>query len=417
MDRDGTGDTVMGGEEERGAPGGPPRDGRDQEGDGWHPHEDAKEVACGDRAREDHCHCRHVDFSIGSYPRMGKDAIIHRIDKLDDTTGRFFEDQAIFDNALKSIRSHQEDYEAKLETMLVKQHGMVDKMIRYLENVEDRMKELERRAGVPAPGPDLLRDPAPESLVRRRTKLGTAAEGVAPMEGPMESAPYGPPRVDPSLLRHIPLFSATVNLGERTPEKGSGIGTPKRDTREGTVEIDMSSPPVAGTFDARAAYERRVAEMDSEIRGGSSGESWVQDPWSGIWTIVSPSMEETKSGPREDMEIRKVYSHSPGNGSGGSIRLDGFVASHVGDTVRIEDLRGMKVPHDDSNPAKSDDFILDWEDCAEEVVGQMRFGSDARDKWACRTFPHRLAPELKADLKKVPTRTGPCCAPSACNPC
>ena len=29
----------------------------------------------------------------------------------------------------------------------------------------------------------------------------------------------------------------------------------------------------------------------------------------------------------------------------------------------------------------------------------MRFGSDARDKWACRTFPHSLAPELKADLR------------------
>ena len=64
------------------------------------------------------------------------------------------------------------------------------------------------------------------------------------MEGPMESAPYGPPRVDPSLLllilRHIPLFSATVMLGEKTPEKGLGIVTPKRDTREETVEIDVN---------------------------------------------------------------------------------------------------------------------------------------------------------------------------------
>ena len=268
MDGDGTGNTVIGGGEERGAPGGPPRDSRDRDGDGRHPHEDDKEVVCGDGVREDHCHCRHVDFLIGSYPRVGKDALIQRIDKLDDTTGGILDDQAIFDNALKSIQSHQEDYEAKLETMLVQQQGMVDKMIKYLETVEDRMKELERRAGVPAPGPDLPRDPAPESLVRRLTTLRTAAEGVVPMEGPMGSAPYGPPRVDPSLLRHIPLFSAGIMLGEKTPEKGSGIGTPKRDTREGTVEIDMSSPPAARTFHARAAYERRVAEMDSEIRGG-----------------------------------------------------------------------------------------------------------------------------------------------------
>ena len=59
----------------------------------------------------------------------------------------------------------------------------------------------------------------------------------------------------------------------------------------------------------------------------------------------------------------------------------------------------MKIPHYNANPANLDDFILDWEDFAEEVVGEMRFGSDARDKWACRTFPHRLAPELKADLR------------------
>ena len=66
------------------------------------------------------------------------------------------------------------------------------------------------------------------------------------MGGPMESAPYGPPRVDPSLLRHIPLFSASVMLGEKTLEEGSGIRTPQRDACEETVEIDMSSPPVAG---------------------------------------------------------------------------------------------------------------------------------------------------------------------------
>ena len=176
MEGDGTGDTVMGAGEKRGDPGGPPPDGRDQDGDGRHPFEDAKEVACGDGGREDHCHCRHVDFVIGSHSRMGKDAIIQGIDKLEDTSGGILEDQAIFDSALKSIRSHQEDYEAKLETMLVQQQGMVDKMIKYLEPVEDTMKELERRAGVPASGPDLPQDPAPQCLVRRLTTLRTAAE-------------------------------------------------------------------------------------------------------------------------------------------------------------------------------------------------------------------------------------------------
>ena len=66
---------------------------------------------------------------------------------------------------------------------------MVDKMMKYLETVEERMKELNRRAGVPAPGPNLPRDPAPEFLVRRLTTFRTAAEGVAPIQGPEESAP------------------------------------------------------------------------------------------------------------------------------------------------------------------------------------------------------------------------------------
>ena len=59
----------------------------------------------------------------------------------------------------------------------------------------------------------------------------------------------------------------------------------------------------------------------------------------------------------------------------------------------------MKIPHYDPNPANLDDFIFDLEDFAEEVVGEMQFRLDARDKWACRTFPHRLAYELKADLR------------------
>ena len=121
MDGDGTGDTVMGRGEERGDQGGPPRNGREQEGDGRHPSEDAKEVGCGVGVREDHRHCGHVDFLIGSHSRMGKGAILQGSDNLENTSGGILEDQAIFHSALKSIRSHQEDYEAKLETMLVQQ--------------------------------------------------------------------------------------------------------------------------------------------------------------------------------------------------------------------------------------------------------------------------------------------------------
>ena len=70
---------------------------------------------------------------------MGKDALDQKIDTLDDTTSRILEDQATFDNDLKTIRLHREDYEAKLESMLVQQQRVVDNMIKYLETVENRI--------------------------------------------------------------------------------------------------------------------------------------------------------------------------------------------------------------------------------------------------------------------------------------
>ena len=97
-------------------------------------------MACGDRAREDHCHCRHVDFLIGSYPRLGKDALIQRIDKLDDATSQILEDQAILDNDLKTIGLHQEDYKARLQRMLPQQQGLVDKTDQALEDSRGRDK-------------------------------------------------------------------------------------------------------------------------------------------------------------------------------------------------------------------------------------------------------------------------------------
>ena len=125
----------------------------------------------------------------------------------------------------------------------------------------------------------------------------------------------------------------------------------------------------------------------------------MQDLRSGIWNMVGRPWKKPNVDRRKGWRSEELYSHSPGNGSGGSIRLEGVIASDFRDPVRIEDLRGVKIPHYDANPANLDDFILDREDFAEEVVGEMRFGSVARDNRACRTFPQRLAPELKADLR------------------
>ena len=96
----------------------------------------------------------------------------------------------------------------------------------------------------------------------------------------------------------------------------------------------------------------------------------------------------------EERDVRGVYSHPPATGG---IRLGGVVAGDVGDAIRIDDLRGIKIPYYDGNPSNLHDFILDWEDFAEEVVGAVR--GAPRDKWVCRRFPHRLAQDLKEELR------------------
>ena len=92
--------------------------------------------------------------------------------------------------------------------------------------------------------------------------------------------------------------------------------------------------------------------------------------------------------------MRGVYSHSTGSAG---IRLGGVVDWNFGDTVRTDDLKGIKIPYYDAIPSNLDDFILDWEDLAEEVVRETSQGPG--NKWACRTFPHRLAQDLKEELR------------------
>ena len=146
-----------------------------------------------------------------------------------------------------------------------------------------------------------------------------------------------------------------------------------------------------------------MVSADGHGRGHPSGNLWVKDPNTGIWTAggASPSripnpMDSGPTGPHymEERDVRGVYSHPLATGG---IRLGGVVAADVGDAIRIDDLRGIKIPYYDGNPSNLDDFILDWEDFAEEVVGEMK--GAPRDKWVCWTFPHRLAQDLKEDLR------------------
>ena len=148
---------------------------------------------------------------------------------------------------------------------------------------------------------------------------------------------------------------------------------------------------------------RTMGRADGHGRGHPGGNLWVKDPTTGIWTDsgASPSripnpMGSGPTGPHsmEERDVQRVYSQPPATGG---ICLSGVGAADVGDAISIDNLRGIKIPHYDGNPSNLDDFILDWEDFAEEVVGEMK--GAPRDKWVCRRFPHRLAQDLKEELR------------------
>ena len=207
-----------------------------------------------------------------------------------------------------------------------------------------------------------------------------------PMGGPAE-APYAPPRVDPGALPFVPMFSESTMLGEHTAPAGSmREGHVTTDPRSLTVQMSHAAQDLPITTTAHAVYAeeeiqsqtmqgRTVGSADGHGRGHPSGNLWAKDPNTGIWTAdgASPSripnpMGSGPTGPHsmEERDVRGVYSQPPATGG---IRLGGVVAEDVGDAIRIDDLRGIKIPYYDGNPPNLNDFILDWEDFAEEVFG------------------------------------------------
>ena len=285
----------------------------------------------------------------------------------------------------------------------------MDSLVHLVEDMSGRLKRLEELQPL-ASGPELPARPATAELVERVKTLRSAME--KPMGGPAE-APYAPPRVDPGALPFVPMFSESIMLGEHTAPAGSMREEhATTDLRSLTVQMSHAAqdPPTAMTAHAVYAEEeiqtmqgRTTGRADGHGRGHPGGNLLVKDPTTGIWTAggASPSripnpMGSGPTGPHsmEERDVRGVYSHPPATGG---IRLGGVVAADVGDAIRIDDLRGIKIPYYDGNPSNLDDFILDGEDFAEEVVGEMK--GAPRDKWVCRTFPHRLAQDLKEELR------------------
>ena len=382
-------------------------------------------VGCaGSGGKHVECHCEHVSFLIGKYPKMGMDAIVHHLDRLDnakdgleeDVAG-ILDDQSAAERDMAELRAEQDRYREKLEMALQKQQRVVDSLLDLVEDMSGRPKRLEELQPL-ASGRELPAKPAAAELVERVKTLRSAME--KPMDGPAE-APYAPPRVDPGGLPFVPVFSESTMLGEQTAPAGSmQKGHATTDLRSLTVQMSHAAqdPPTTTTAHAVYAEEeiqsetmqgRTMGRADGHGRGHPGGNLWVKDPSTGIWTAgaASPSrlsnpMGSGPTGPHsmEERDVRGLYSHPPATGG---IRLGGVVAADVGDAIRIDDLRGIKIPYYDGNPSNLDDFILDWEDFAEEVVGEMK--GAPRDKWVCRTFPQRLAQNLKEELRE-PIREG-----------
>ena len=364
------------------------------------------------------CYCEHVSFLMGKYPKMGMDAIVHRLDSLDnakdgleeDVAG-ILDDQSAVERDMAEPRAKRDRYRENLELALEKQQRVVDSLLHLVEDMSGRLKRLVELQPLPS-GPELPAKPAAAELVERVKTLRSAMD--KPMGGPAE-APYAPPRVDPGALPFVPMFSESTMLGEHTAPAGSmPEGHVATDLRSLTVQMSHAAQDLLITTTAHAVYAeeeiqsqtmqgRTTGSADGHGRGHPGGNLWAKGPNTGIWTAdgASPSRipNPIGSGPTgphsmEERHVRGVYPHPPATGG---IRLGGVVAGDVGDAIRIDDLRGIKIPYYDGNPSNLDDFILDWEDFAEEVVGEMR--EALRDKWVCRTFPHRLAQDLKEELR------------------
>ena len=182
---------------------------------------------------------------------------------------------------------------------------------------------------------------------------------VKPMGGPAE-APYAPLRVDLGAMPFVPMFSESIMLGEHTAPAGSMREEhATTNLRRLTVRMSHAAQDPATTTTAEAVYAEEVIQTmqgrtmgraNGHGRGHPGGNLWMRDRTTGIWTAggASPSripnpMGSGPTGPHsmEERDVRGVYSHPPATGG---IRLGGVVAADVRDAIRIDDLRGIKIP-------------------------------------------------------------------------
>ena len=296
------------------------------------------------------CHCEHVSFLMGKYPKTGMDAIVHRLhsldnakDGLEEDVAGILDDQSAAERDMLELRAEQAQYRENLELALQKQQRVVDSLLNLVEDMLGRLRRLEELQPL-ASGPELPAKPAAAELVERVKTLRSAMD--KPMGGPAE-APYAPPRVDPGALPFVPMFSESTMLGEHTAPAGSmREGHVTTDPRSLTVQMSHAAQDLPPTTNTHAVYAeeeiqsqtmqgRTMGSADGHGRGHPGGNLWAKDPTTGIWTAdgASPSripnpMGSGPTGPHsmEERDVRGVYSHPPATGG---IRLGGVVAGDV----------------------------------------------------------------------------------------
>ena len=286
----------------------------------------------GPGGRHAECHCEHVSFLMGKYPKMGMDAIVHRLDRLDNAKDGLEEDVAgILDDEtaaekdMEELRADQARYRENLELALQKQQQVVDTLLHLVEDMSGRLKRLEEQQPLTS-GPELPAKPAAAELVERVKTLRSALD--KPMGGPAE-APYAPPRSDPGALPFVPMFSESTMLGEHTAPAGSmREGHVTTDPRSLTVQMSHAAQdlPITTNMVVYAEEEiqsqtmrgRTMGSADGHGRGHPGGNLWAKDPNTGIWTAggASPSrianpMGSGPTGPHsmEERNVRGVYSN------------------------------------------------------------------------------------------------------------
>ena len=244
-------------------------------------------VGCaGSGGKHVECHCEHVSFLIGKYPKMGMDAIVQYLDRLnnqkdgleEDVAG-ILDDQSAAERDMAELRAEQDRYWEKLEMALQGQQRVVYSLPGLVEDMSGRLKRLEELQPL-ASSPELQARPATAELVERVKTLRGAME--QPMGGRAE-APYAPPRVDPGALLFVPMFSESIMLGEHTAPAGS-MRAEHATTDPMSLTVQMSpaaqDPPTTTTAHAVYAEEeiqrqtmqgRTMGRADGHGRGHPGG--------------------------------------------------------------------------------------------------------------------------------------------------